>query len=113
MKGESGDLQRLLHIKDAIEAVEAYTKGADFFIFSNNSMMKYAAIKQLEIIGEASRHLSENFKEKNNQINWKEIVGLRNILVHEYFGVDEMIIWQIISVDMPKLKSQLFSDWEC
>jgi len=110
MKSESGDLQRLLHIKDAIEEIEKYTNGADFLIFSGNSMMKFASIKQLEIIGEASNHLSESFKAVKSEINWKEIVGLRNFLVHEYFGVDDMIVWQIISVDIPQFKNQLFTE---
>lgn len=99
--------QRLLHIRDAIKEIESYIEGVGFETFSKNSMMKFATIKQSEIIGEAARHLSDEFKKEYFQISWKEIGGLRNILVHEYFGVDDMLIWQVATVDIPAFKSLL------
>ena len=70
-------------------------------------MIRFASIKQIEIIGEAARHITENKREKFPNIAWKEISGLRNILVHEYFGIDADLIWQIITVDIPDLKNKL------
>ena len=67
-------------------------------------MARFASIKQLEIIGEAANHLSGEIIEKYPDVEWKEIIALRNILIHEYFGVDAKIVWDIISEDLPSLK---------
>lgn len=70
-------------------------------------MMQFACVKQLEIIGEAANHLTERFKRVYSEIEWCEIVGLRNILIHEYFGVDTKIVWDIIQNDIVTLKQQV------
>ena len=70
-------------------------------------MMKFACIKQMEIIGEASNHISEDVKVKFSTIEWRQIIGMRNVFVHEYFGVDSSIVWQIIIGDMPELKERI------
>ncbi len=70
---------------------------SDFF---SNSMLHSACIRQLEIIGEAAGMVSDEVRAKSADIPWKEVVGLRNVLIHEYFGVD----LEIIETDMPKLK---------
>ncbi|WP_428660570.1 HepT-like ribonuclease domain-containing protein [Runella sp.] len=87
MKDRPGDKARLQHIYDAILEIESYTENSDIDEFLNNSMMRFACIKQIEIIGEAGNHISEEFRGKFKEIEWRKIVGLRNILVHEYFGV--------------------------
>lgn len=107
MKGSIGDLQRLNHIQEAITEIESYVEGSGFDEFKSNSMLRYASIKQIEIIGEAAKNLSDETKAKYPEVEWKQITGLRNILVHEYFGVDAQLIWQIIQVDIPTLKSRL------
>lgn len=84
MRNNIGDEARLKHILDAISEIESYTKDSTFEKFTKSSMMKYATIKQLEIIVEAANHISEKLKEKYSDIEWREIVGLRNILIHEY-----------------------------
>ncbi|MBN9352221.1 MAG: DUF86 domain-containing protein [Chitinophagaceae bacterium] len=104
MRGGLGDKQRLLHILEAISEIEVYTHKADEKLFSDNSMMRFASIKQLEIIGEAANVVSEETKEEFSEIKWKEITGLRHILVHEYFGIDDHLIWQIIKDDIPLLR---------
>ena len=70
-------------------------------------MMQFATVKQLEIIGEASNQLTEHFKKLYKEIEWREIVGLRNILIHEYFGIDTKIVWDILQIDLPKLNVQV------
>ncbi len=67
-------------------------------------MMRFATIKQIEIIGEAANNITEETKSEFNAIQWRQIIGLRHVLVHEYFGIDNTLIWQIITNDIPKLK---------
>ncbi|MFM9839653.1 MAG: DUF86 domain-containing protein [Cyclobacteriaceae bacterium] len=107
MNDKMGDDQRLLHIEEAIAEIESYTKGIDILEFKSNSMIRFASIKQMEIIGEAARYVTEETRNKYPEIEWKEITGLRNILVHEYFGIDSNLIWQIIETDIPDLKKKL------
>ena len=91
----------------AITEIENYTRVANLEEFMNNSMMRFASIKQIEIIGEAARYISDDTKNTFPDIAWKEIAGLRNILVHEYFGIDAELIWQIVTIDIPELKEKL------
>jgi uncharacterized protein with HEPN domain len=104
MRGEIGDKIRLQHIYDAINEIESYLINKDFEDFMDSSMMRFACIKQMEIIGEASNHISEETKLKFSEIEWNQIIGMRNILVHEYFGVDTNLVWEIIKSDLPDLK---------
>lgn len=104
MRGKPGDKVRIQHILDAIIEIESYLAGADFPVFMENSMMRFACIKQMEIIGEASNHISDEIKAKFSSIEWDQIVGMRNIFVHEYFGVDSHLVWEIIKNDLPELK---------
>jgi uncharacterized protein with HEPN domain len=107
MRGKLGDKVRLQHIHDAINEIEAYLAGADFREFAENSMMRFACVKQMEIIGEASNHISEEIKLKFSDIEWLQIIGMRNVFVHEYFGVDSNLVWEIINSDLPELKEKV------
>lgn len=107
MRGSLGDSARINHILDAIVEIENYVSGISFEDFSTNSMMVYACIKQLEIVGEAANHLSESITTKYKDVEWKQIVGLRNVLVHEYFGVDVNVVWDVIQYDLPHFKSSV------
>ena len=88
MKGRFGNKQRVEHALDAILEIENYTDGAEFNQFLGDSMMRFACIKQLEIIGEACNHIDLSVKEEFPAIEWRKVVGLRQLLVHEYLGVD-------------------------
>lgn len=107
MKGRLGDKQRLMHILESIEEIENYTADSNLDIFLQNSMMGFASVKQIEIIGEAANYISEETKVKFTEIQWKQITGLRHVLVHEYFGIDSRLIWQIIVDDIPSLKVKI------
>lgn len=107
MRGRLGDKARLNHILDAIGEIESYILDVDFNAFQRNSMMRFACIKQLEIIGEASDHISDDVKSENIEIDWRQIKGMRNIFVHEYFGIDTRLVWDIIIYDLPDLKVKL------
>lgn len=106
MPGNLGDKARLKHILDAIDEIGSFVDGMGFEAFEQDSMLKSACIYQLSIIGEASNHLSNELKSENSSIEWGEIIGLRNIIIHKYFGVDEKVVWDIIHQDLPELKSQ-------
>lgn len=107
MRGNLGDKVRLQHIYDAILEIETYMVDKEFSDFMTNSMMRFACIKQMEIIGEASNHISEAIKSGFSQVEWTQIVGMRNVLVHEYFGVDSKLVWEIIKNDLPDLKNKI------
>jgi uncharacterized protein with HEPN domain len=107
MRSKLGDKARLMHILEAINEIENYTSNVDFEKFMDNSMMRFASIKQMEIIGEASNHISQEIKEKFSTIEWSQIIGMRNVFVHEYFGVDTTIVWEIIKNDLPELRSKI------
>jgi uncharacterized protein with HEPN domain len=107
MRGSLGDKVRLQHIIDAIQEIEVYLIDTDFSKFMENSMMRFACIKQMEIIGEASNHVSEDTKARFTSIEWSQIVGMRNVFVHEYFGVDTSLVWEIIKNDLPDLKVKI------
>jgi uncharacterized protein with HEPN domain len=107
MKGKIGDKQRLAHILESIEELESYTADSSLDKFLQNSMMRFASVKQIEIIGEAANYISDETKEKFSEIQWRQITGLRHILVHEYFGIDSRLIWQIIVDDIPALKVKI------
>ncbi len=107
MKNSLGDRVRLQHIYDAILEILSYTNNISFEEFKSNSMILFASVKQLEIIGEAANNITEHFQKIYNEIQWRTIIGLRNLLVHEYFGVDEEIVWGIIKKDVPKLQEEV------
>jgi len=77
--------------------------------FSNNEMMLAAVVRELEIIGEAAGKLSKNFKSEHPEIPWADIVGMRNRLIHEYFGVDVKLVWQTSQKNVPELKEKLLA----
>ncbi|MFH1058547.1 MAG: DUF86 domain-containing protein [Pseudomonadota bacterium] len=93
----------LQHILDAIAKIESYSAvGREQFIAQ--SLWHDAAIRQLEIFGEASKKLSTLLKEAHPQIPWRRVAGLRDVLIHEYFGVDLAMVWAVIQRDLPALK---------
>lgn len=91
------------HILDAIEEIHEYVVAADLEVFLENSMMRFACI----IIGGASNHLSIELKSAFSEIAWSQIVGMRNVFAHEYFGIDSSLVWEIINNDIPELKEKI------
>lgn len=91
----------------SIENIFSYTKNYDFLAFKNDRKTVDAVIRNLEIIGEASNKISADIKNNSEHIPWKQTVGLRNKIIHEYFGVDESIIWAVVCEDLPELYEKL------
>ena len=92
------------HILEAIQKIETYKKGLDFDGFLQNNMAADAIIRELEIVGEASNNISEEFQKENADIPWRKIIGIRNTLIHEYFGVNKRIVWDTCENDLLELK---------
>jgi uncharacterized protein with HEPN domain len=107
MQDRLGNKIRLLHIIEAIIEIECYLQDSNLDTFVNNSMMFNATLRQLEIIGEASNRLSEDILKNNSNIPWARIIGLRNLVIHEYFGIDDITIWNVIKLNLPVLKEKV------
>lgn len=94
-------------IADSIRNIEKYTKGFSFDDFFEDGKTVDAVVRNLEIIGEASRHVSRQTKRKYPEIPWAQIVGMRNKVIHEYSGVDLTILWKTVEEDIPDLKRKI------
>jgi len=99
------NLVYLRHILGAIEKIESYVKDTPFKIFSKNTMIVDAVVRELEIIGEAANNLGNDFQKEYPQIPFRNMIEMRNFLSHEYFGVDEKVVWDTIKEDLPNLKN--------
>ena len=94
-------------IWESIEKIDRYTVGMTQDSFQSDEKTTDAVVRNLEIIGEAAARLPEDFTDQHSEIEWDKIIGLRNRIVHEYFGVDLQIIWQILKKDLPAFKGHL------
>jgi uncharacterized protein with HEPN domain len=94
-------------IIESIELIEKYVQNMDYTNFTKDRKTIDAVVRNFEIIGEASRNIPEDIKEKYPKIDWIGLAGLRNRVIHEYFGISLQIIWTIIKEDLLKLKGQL------
>ncbi|MCG2695115.1 DUF86 domain-containing protein [Candidatus Parcubacteria bacterium] len=97
----------LKHIVDAINCIEDYIDKMDKISFENDRKTIDAVVRELEIIGEASNNLSEDIINKNPEISFRDAVDMRNILIHEYFGIDADIVWNTCKNDLPKLRKNI------
>lgn len=97
----------LQDVQDAIRKIEKYTRGANFEKFSRDEQIIDAVVRNFSIIGEAVKSIPQEIKVKNPDVFWNEIKGLRNKIVHEYFGIDEEILWKTIQDDLPTFKKQI------
>lgn len=101
------NLPFLKHIVDEINFLLKETKGLSFDVFAANESLKRAGARSFEIIGEAAKNLSTEFKHKHKDIDWKKIAGMRDKIIHLYFGVDYNILWQAIKNKLPELKIKI------
>ena len=103
-----GDRLYLLHIRDAIASIERFVEAGESAFFDDEKT-QWAVIRGLEIIGEASKNLSDGCRVLCPEIPWLQVTGLRNKLIHEYFGVNLEIVWNILKEDLPALKEAVES----
>ncbi len=93
------------HIQQCICKIQEYTKNLNQSDFSTAELIQDAVIRNIEIIGEATKKISSDFKARYKEVPWKEMAGMRDKLIHDYFGVDVEVVWKTIQEDIPMLKS--------
>ncbi len=97
----------LAHILDSIHLIEEYSTNMTQAKFYKNRPLQDAIIRRLEIIGEAVKNLPTPFKTKYPDVPWKQIAGMRDILIHEYFDVDLLLTWKVVKQELPLIKKKL------
>jgi uncharacterized protein with HEPN domain len=98
--------ERLLDILEAIERIEKYAaRGCE--AFERDELIQTWIVHHLQIIGEAARALPDSIREKYPEVPWSKIIGMRNILVHTYFGIDVDVVWAVVVNDLPDLKQKI------
>ena len=95
------------HILQSIEKIQSYISGKDQETFSNDSITQDAVVRQLEIIGEATKRISKELRNKNSDVPWDDMAGMRDVLIHDYLDVDLNIVWKTASQSIPGLKALL------
>jgi uncharacterized protein with HEPN domain len=104
LKGQREYTDYLNDILDSIDRTEQFIKGMDFKQFSSDFKTMFAVIRALEIIGEASKKIPESVKQQNPELPWREMAGIRDKLIHEYFGSNTEVIWKTVNEDLPKIR---------
>lgn len=94
-------------ILHSIIAIEKYVKGLTEDEFKSDMLKQDAVARRIEIIGEASKNITSDYKKKHKNIPWRQIAGMRDILAHAYFGINMDRIWAVVKKDLPKLKEQI------
>ena len=99
-----------LYLEDMLEAtkrIEKYTRGITLQKLKKDTLVLDGIARNLEIIGEAAKNVPAQIREKHPEVEWKKIAGLRDILAHEYFGIDTEVVWDIVKDKLPALKTQI------
>ena len=97
------DLVYIEHIQSCIDRILKYAEGLDYDSFIEKQIVQDAIVRQLEIIGEATKRVSIEFRNSNPQIPWKVMAGMRDKLIHDYIDVDFRMVWSTTKEDIPKL----------
>jgi len=94
----------LQDIQGAILDILDFTHGLDFEAFTRDKKTSYAVVRALEIIGEAAKKVPPETRDSHPEVPWKEMTGIRDKLIHEYFGVNSRVVWNTVTEDIPRLK---------
>ena len=103
------DKMRLLHIIEAIDNIVEFSEGISFEEYQSNKILRFAIIKNLEIIGEATYLLTKKFKLEHPETEWETITYMRHVLVHGYYQIKDEIVWATVQEDLQPLKTQIIS----
>ena len=104
---EKNDLAFIEHILDSIKAIKEFSRGIRKVELISSRLKQSAIVREIEIIGEAVKNLSEQLKSKYKNIEWREIAGTRDKMIHHYFGVDLNIVWNIVKKDLPVFEKNI------
>lgn len=107
MSKKRSDKDFIGDIQEAMKAVALYTKGLTYKAFLEDRKTQDAVVRNFEVMGEAAKNISPAFRGKYPDVPWKEISGLRDKLIHFYFGIDYKIVWNITRKSLPKLRKQI------
>lgn len=99
----------LIHISECIGRIEKYLPDRSKQNFLSSSLLQDAVLRNLQTMAESTQRLSDSLKAKHPEINWRKITGFRNLLVHDYLGVDAERVWKIIEIELPSLKKTITS----
>jgi uncharacterized protein with HEPN domain len=99
----------LIHISECIERIESYVVGRDKQQFLDSTLLQDGIIRNLQVLAESTQRLSNDAKESRNEVDWFKITGFRNVLVHDYLGIDIERVWNILEKDLPVLKGAIQS----
>ena len=109
MREKLKDKGRLLHILEAIDNLFEFSNEINFEEYQGNKMLRFAIIKNLEIIGEAAYLLTEKFKHEHPETEWDAVIYMRHVLVHGYYQIKDEIVWATIQTDLQPLKTQIIA----
>ena len=107
MREQLRDKERLEHILAAIDRVARYTKDKTFDDLLADDMMYYAVVKNIEMMGEAANMLTSEFQDSHPETPWKMVKGMRNYIVHEYFQIDNAVVWDVVTNELSTLREQI------
>jgi len=107
MREELRDSERLEHIIGAIDNIFEFVEGVTFDEYCSNKMMRFAVVKNLEIVGEAANNLTNELKALHTEVDWEKIIAMRPLLERDYYHISDEEIWSTIFNDLPQLKEQI------
>ncbi|KAA6335147.1 hypothetical protein EZS27_016592 [termite gut metagenome] len=107
MREELKDKTRLMHILEAIDNLFEFTDEVNFEEYKTNKILRFAVIKNLEIIGEAAYLLTKNFRKNHPVVEWDIIIGMRHVLVHGYYQIKDEIVWATIETELKPLQEKI------
>ena len=107
MREPINDITRLRHMLEAIDNINEFKQDITFESFCNNKLLKYAIFYNVAVIGEAAYKLSKDFLHNHSNVPWRDIINMRHVIIHGYYTIDDEILWETITYDIPLLKATI------